>query len=91
MNLLSAEKTRIPLVSISKVTSILKGIRLASQRLLVLSSELFCLKSFGPLTPSSQIFDDDGDFVLGLGFDKAGPGFDFTNYLKLDDDNALTN
>ena len=74
-----------------KVTSILKSIWLASQRFLVLSSELFHLKSLGPLTPSSQILDDDGDFVLGLGFDEAGPGFDSTNDLELDDDDALTN
>ena len=89
------------------------------------SSEIFRLKSLGPLTPCSQILDDDGegvlntnltreresdrdhgegdfvialdldpesegDFVLGLDFDEAGPGFDSTDDLDLDDD-ALTN
>ena len=58
---------------------------------LVISSEIFRLKSLRPLTPSLQILDDDGDFVLGLGFDEAGPGFDSSNDLELDDDDALTN
>ena len=34
--------------------------------------------------------ESEGDFVLGLDFDKAGPGFDSTDDLDLDDD-ALTN
>ena len=55
------------------------------------SSELFRLKFLGPLSSRLQILDDDGDFVLGLGFDKAGPGFDSTNDLELDDEDALTN
>ena len=91
VDLSTAETYRILLTLMSKVTSILKSIRLASQRVLVLSSELFHLKSLGPLTPSLQILDDDGDFVLGLGFDEAGPGFNSTYDLKLDDDEALTN
>ena len=91
----------------------------------MLSSELFRLKSLGPLTPRLQILDDDGEgvlntnltkerepdrdcgegdfviyldldpeseggFILGLDFDEAGPGFDSTDDLDLDDD-ALTN
>ena len=32
-----------------------------------------------------------GDLALGLDFDEAGPGFDSTNDLELDDDDALTN
>ena len=91
MDLSTAELYSILLMSMSKVTWILKSIWLTSQRFLVLLSELFRLKSLGPLTPSSQIFDDDGDFVLGLGFDKAGTGFDSTNDFEPYDDNALTN
>ena len=57
--------------------------------------QILCEDGEGMLDTNVIVLDLDpaseGVFVLGLGFGKAGPGFDSTYDLELDDDDALTN